>query len=337
MQVQKLQNAQNQIQREIQYFIFQDLENALCQLGQLEETIEKLEKVKDHPYLPIAMNKAILQANLSFGIYFDQYSQHNNKEGQFFKSCKSKAKSIFQEALNKKIIQNTHPEVKTICNFYINELFGDKDIYALQQLPLKQTQSKGQFNQNALEKVIWGTQAVDKQLSQVQNNEYKPPDAQKIFQNVNIQKKQCGEQLIKNFLKPSNNSSTSKNQDQKPNNQSNKKDKQQPTNVKKVCVGKQTMEEEFEKKDDQFNMQTQNQQNQLKQNQQAMQLEKKKQPISHENSAHKTIQNGNQIIQTKNTQQIDKSTKGTQNNKSQVQQQTNKTQGVNQSGQIKKK
>ncbi|CAD8136622.1 unnamed protein product [Paramecium pentaurelia] len=198
-QKQIVQNTENQIQREIQYYIYQDLENALCQLGQLEETIEQLEYQKDKSYLPIAMNKVILQANLSFGIHFDQYSQHNKTSGNFLYQCKTRAKSIFEEALNKKIIKNTHPKVKEICNFYLQNIFSQKNMQQYEELHLEKVQIESQFNQQALEKVIWGTQIVDKQLKQLQNQEYKPPTGQEIFEKIKKSKKHCEEQLKINF------------------------------------------------------------------------------------------------------------------------------------------
>ncbi|CAD8122329.1 unnamed protein product [Paramecium sonneborni] len=196
-QLETFKESEKQIQSEIEYYIFQDLENVLCLLGQLEQTITTLEDQDDKSYLPIATNKAILSANISNGIHYDQYYSHNKKHSTFLTKCKERAKKIFNGALEAKNgIKNTNPKIKKICDFYLENLNAEN---GFKQLPLETVTRKGEFNQKVLEKVIWGTQTVDNQLKEVQNLTYQAPTLEQILIKMNEKKKICEEQLIKNF------------------------------------------------------------------------------------------------------------------------------------------
>ncbi|CAD8148841.1 unnamed protein product [Paramecium pentaurelia] len=199
MQKEEQKFKEEQILKEIQYYIFQDLENVLCLIGELEQTIHTLQNQDDYKqsYLPIATNKTILQANISNGIHLDQYYQHNKTHKNFLEECNNKARQIFEEVKKKKGINATDPKIQEICDFYLNKnLKAENSFY---QLPLLPVSREAQFNQQALEKVIWGTQTVNNQLNDLQNSNYQPPTVKQILEKINQRKKYCEEQLIKNF------------------------------------------------------------------------------------------------------------------------------------------
>ncbi|CAD8130718.1 unnamed protein product [Paramecium sonneborni] len=207
-QIQQQQYTQklDQTQMEIQYYIYQDLENVLCLLGELEQTIKTFKDIEDKSYIPIAQNKTILQANLSFGIHFDQYSQHNKKYGDFLKQCNEKAERIFKECVSdldlfqiyeqdgKKIID---PKIQDIYNFYLKKsLKAEKNF---DQLPLLPISREAQFIPDVVVKVIGGIQTVDNQLQKVRNGTYTSPTTDIIKDKIRKRQVYCKQQLEKNF------------------------------------------------------------------------------------------------------------------------------------------
>ncbi|CAK90775.1 unnamed protein product (macronuclear) [Paramecium tetraurelia] len=214
----------DQIQREIQYYIYKDLENTLLMLGELEQTIETFKYVDDkrQSYLPIAFNKAILQANLSYGINFDQYNTNKNTHEKVFKDCSEEAIKIFKEVFEtnedgqKK--NHTHPIISQICEFYKNKDF--KNNKEFKQLPLQQVDREAQFNEKSLDKVIWGIQAVDKEFNDIREKPYPKPTAEELKKKIQERKKFCEEQLITNF-NPDFTKQLKKNQDIGPSKENN--------------------------------------------------------------------------------------------------------------------
>ncbi|CAD8141897.1 unnamed protein product [Paramecium octaurelia] len=204
---QKLKQEQlqkvDQIQREIQHYIYKDLENTLIMLGELEQTIETFKYAEEEgkSYLPIACNKVILQANLSYGINYDQYNTNKNTHAMVFEECSKDAIKIFEEVFEtnedgqKKV--HAHPIISEICQFYKKKDF--KNNKEFQQLPLQKVDRKAQFNENCLDKVIGGIRAVDQQFNDTYEKPYPIPTAEELKKKIQERKKFCEEQLIKNF------------------------------------------------------------------------------------------------------------------------------------------
>lgn len=89
-----------QKQQEIQYYVYADLMNFLGVLTDVLETVKFFEGSEDAAYIPVAINRLVLQSNLSTGIHADcDFNFQSDAEEHFYNKEKQNSQNILMEFL----------------------------------------------------------------------------------------------------------------------------------------------------------------------------------------------------------------------------------------------
>ncbi|CAD8182499.1 unnamed protein product [Paramecium octaurelia] len=203
-QTQKQCEKQEQV--EIQYFIYQDLQNLINIIYQRKAVLEFFKNNPTHEMITQSNNKLILQLNLSKAIHFDQYQQYKEQPQlfKFLREERSKAYTILNEMIDNKDQflkgnQSNEVVIPTYLKKY-KEQYKTQDFKMNDQIPLQETNQVAKFDEGILQKIISSIQNTDNQIDQIRRNKsYKVPDQKEILQNANNYYNWTSQQLKQNF------------------------------------------------------------------------------------------------------------------------------------------
>ncbi|CAD8089259.1 unnamed protein product [Paramecium sonneborni] len=296
--------SQLEAQAQIQYYVYQDLQNVVNLLYSMKAVIQYFKEDPQHPMIDLCNNKLVLQLNLSNGIHQDLLQQCQNTElFQFLDKQKQNAQKMLDQILSQMFGQEKLKEQLCLVESYKNNCLGKN--FQWRQYEQKQTNLPVQFNEQVLKKIINSIQFIDNKINQVgQNGELKQPIVGEIqyiaqqYEQLTQNKLQLNFPLFKNStsIQSNNKSFQEQNncfelqQNQNYNNQYCDYNKQGQNNFLKECVDiTQTAQPQNGnyKSNEQYSNNLNNQQ-QL-QNKLIEFLKKFELPIN--NNTHPTIQN----------------------------------------------
>ncbi|CAD8182501.1 unnamed protein product [Paramecium octaurelia] len=198
--------AQAQAQTEIQYYIYQDLQNTINLMYARKAVLEYFKNNPTHEMITQSNNKLILQLNLSNTIHFDQQQQYKEQPQllKFLKEERSKAYKILEKMIdNNGLFLNRNQSNDDVVPKYFKEYkqrYAKQEFKMNDQIPLQQTNQVTTFDEGVLSNIISSIQNTDNQIDQIRRNKsYKVPDPNEILQKANDYYKKAQGQLKNNF------------------------------------------------------------------------------------------------------------------------------------------
>ncbi|CAD8062915.1 unnamed protein product [Paramecium primaurelia] len=227
-QTQNYRQSEKQEQAQIQYYIYEDLQNIINLIYQRNAILEYFRDDPGHDMVILSNNKLILQLNLSSSIHFDQTQYYKKQQPQLFQFLKDERQKaykilekLFDDNDQTKNYKNDHlnknKEIKDYLKKY--KQFYENQDFILNQFKQQPTNLVPKFNEGVLSKIISSIQTVDSQVDQIRNTQYyKTPNQQEIESKA-IQYQENTKMKLQDLFQNQNNQM--KNQDNQKINQSN--------------------------------------------------------------------------------------------------------------------
>ncbi|CAD8162474.1 unnamed protein product [Paramecium pentaurelia] len=234
-QTQNYRLSEKQEQAQIQYYIYEDLQNIINLIYQRNAILEYFRDDPGHDMVILSNNKLILQLNLSSSIHFDQTQYYKKQQSQLYKFLqdeRQKAYKILEKLFddndqtknyksNQKINLDDHLNKNKEIKDYLKKYKQDyeKQDFSLNQFKQQPTNLVPKFNEGVLSKIISSIQTVDSQVDQIRNTQYYKTPNQYEIQSKAKQYQENTKIKLQDLFQNQNNQM--KNQDNQKINQSN--------------------------------------------------------------------------------------------------------------------
>ncbi|CAD8105606.1 unnamed protein product [Paramecium sonneborni] len=173
------QEQQLQEQAQIQYYIYEDLQNIINLIQQRDAVIEYFKNDCAHEMVTLCNNKLILQLNISSSIHYDQTQQYR-KQPELLKILKKERENAYKilekfignndQKINSNGKQKNNGSVLNDLQQYRNNYKDQK--FELNQFKQQQTNLVPKFHEGVLSTIISSIQSVDSQVDQVKKTKY---------------------------------------------------------------------------------------------------------------------------------------------------------------------
>ncbi|CAD8207019.1 unnamed protein product [Paramecium octaurelia] len=204
-QIYSLKQNQKQEEAQIEYFVYQDLQNLINLLYSKQAVLEHFHNNPNNQMVTLSDNKIILQLNLSGGIHQDLQQQYSNNP---YLSSKLQHERNYALQTLKNVAQqfenqfNPFSQNQELVNdpigLYLKKYINNYESgqFEKNQFELLKTDLESQFNQQVLQKVISSIQTVDTQINQIRQDGNQKPTQEQIIQRAEQYKQMTKIKLI---------------------------------------------------------------------------------------------------------------------------------------------
>ncbi|CAK83658.1 unnamed protein product, partial (macronuclear) [Paramecium tetraurelia] len=178
---------QAQAQAEIQYYIYQDLQNIINLIQSRKAVLEHFKNDPNHGMITQSNNKLILQLNLSNAIHSEQQQIYKEQPQliEFLQKERNKAYEILEKIIdNNDQLLNSNQNNDYFIPYYLQKYklrYAKQEFKLEDQFPLQDTNQVAKFDEGVLQNMISSISNVDNQIQQIRmNKSYRVPDPNEI-------------------------------------------------------------------------------------------------------------------------------------------------------------